>query len=161
MKKSLFVLGMFVIVTTFHTSAQLHVDSLGRTFVGYETLPTTSVKTLNVASPDSTAGLNIGNILSIYSKSSNGFVGGYITASNSNHGLKMSEQGKIKIVPNDGDLEQTLETAAGYTYYSPHTTIYPQYSEAAVNIITNGSVGLHSIIKYPTTTTGIPMEGIR
>ena len=161
MKRILYLSMVFVLITTFSLSAQLQVDSLGRTFVGYEIQPTASVRTLNVASPDSTAGLNIGNMFSIYSKSSNGFVGGYISTSNTDHGLRMSEQGKIKIVPNDGDLEQTLETTAGYTYYSPYTTIYPQYSEAAVNIITNGSVGLHSIIKYPTTTTGIPMEGIR
>lgn len=161
MKKSLFVLVMFVIVAIFPISAQLQVDSLGRTFVGYETMPMANNRTLNVASPDSTAGLNIGGMFSIYSKVSNNFMGGYISTTNSNHGLRMSDQGKIKITPNDGSPEHSLDATAGYTYYSPYTTIYPQYSEAAVNIMTNGSVGLHSIIKYPIYTDGMPMEGIR
>ena len=77
MKRVLYLSVAFVIVATFSLSAQLQVDSLGRTFVWYEIQPTASVRTLNVASPDSTAGLNIGNMFSIYSKSSNGFVGGY------------------------------------------------------------------------------------
>lgn len=160
MKKSLFVLGMFVIVTTFHTSAQLQVDSLGRTFVGYEILPMDNNRTLNVASPDSTAGLNIGDMFSIYSKVSNYSMGGYISTTNSNHGLRMSNQGKIKIVPNDR-FETTLESSSGYLFYPPYTTIYPYYSEAAVNIMTSGSTGLHSIVKYSDDMMCTPMEGIR
>ena len=160
MKKSLFILVMFVIVAIFPISAQLQVDSLGRTFVGYETLPMANNRTLNVASPDSTAGLNIGDMFSIYSKVSNNSMGGYISTTNSNHGLRMSNQGKIKIVPNDR-FETTLESSSGYLFYPPYTTIYPYYSEAAVNIMTSGSTGLHSIVKYSDDMMSTPMEGIR
>ena len=160
MKKSLSVLVMFVIVTTFHISAQLQVDSLGRTFVGYETPHMGNNRTLNVASPDSTAGLNIGNMFSIYSKVSNNFMGGYISTTNTNHGFRMSDQGKIKIVPHEVE-DFTLESSVDYTFYPPYTIIYPQYSEPAVKVITNGSVGLQSIVKYSDDMLYTPMEGIR
>ena len=142
-KKTLFfvIAGMLSLTGV---KAQLAVDSLSRSYVGYPALPEGNTRTLNIACPDTVSGLSVGDAFNLYTRDDAFFSGAYLTPGFGKYGLRMDNRGKIRIITNENS-SYNLDSEPFYNVEYPNNTPENRYKEAALTIHAAGSRCIHTI----------------